>query len=811
MKTKPTLLVTLLIFMGLFAHAQVESSTLLKGQILDEQNKALPFANVLLLRAKDSSLVTGNVSDQLGIYVFDQINNGQYLLAVSMMGYANFRSQVFELNGGTLEMPQIKLNVASTNLKEVTVKAQKPFIELQADKVVVNVDASPVAAGNTALELLAKSPGVNVDHENRISLKGRSGVLVLMNGKQTFMSAEDLARLLENTPANSIESIEIISNPSAKYDAAGNAGIINIKMKKEKGLGTNGNLSLGAGYWENPRGSAELRMNHRSKKMNFFGTVGSFYNRRFQDIDISRRIPVQNEFVQFTQENNEVRYSQSQRINLGADWYLGKKTTLGAMGNLNFGEFNTKGTGFNNLSGLNDQAYNQIKIKNTGSDGWTDYTMNLNLRHEFKKKGHELSFDADYANNRGPKDQVNGNYFFNAQNQEVATPNIIGTNAFTEVDITALKLDYVLPVGKGSRLEAGLKSSFVETDNDLKTSLFVENVWQLDPRRSNQFIYSENIHAAYANFNTAIKKVNLQMGLRAELTNADGDSPSTNTRFTREYLNLFPSINISHPAGKGLNLSYSYSRRIDRPSYEDLNPFVFYLDQYTFQRGNPNITPQYTDALGLNLMMKGKYMLALNYNYTRDVITQILDQDDATRQTFQTMANLANFRNYSATLSVPIKVQKWWDLRANLVGLVNDFRSPFTNGEVDKTQFTLQSMVNNSFKLPAGIKAEANLFYQTRYLQWLFDLKPMWGLDLGFSKNIMKGKGSLKLNFNDVFFTKNPRIDVQQGTIDVQVRPVNESRRVNLNFNYKFGNAEVKPARRRSTATEAEQGRVKRN
>jgi hypothetical protein len=809
-KPTKTLFLSLLFLLGTIQ--MLSAQTLLKGRVLDEQQKPLPYANVLLMKAQDSSLVKGAVSDDAGLFAFEAIAEGQYLISGSMIGYARHFSQSIQIKAGQpdFQFGDILMQSASVKLGEVTIKGQKPFIELQQDKMIINVDASPVAAGNNALELLAKSPGVMVDHNSTITLKGRSGVMVMINGKQTYMSAEEVTRLLENTPATSIEAIEIISNPSAKYDAAGTSGIINIRMKKEKGLGTNGNLTLGAGYGENPRGSAELRMNNRSKKVNVFGSYGNFYNKRFQNIDISRRIPFENTFTEMNQYERKIMWSDNNRINAGADWFLSPKTTLGVLANASIGEWVPQSSGRNLLSGALPGDFNEVRSDNTGGDKWRDYTTNVNMKHAFDNKGHELSFDADYSTNSADKLQTNTNRFFSTAGQEVDVPNIVRTDAALQVDILAFKMDYSRPLGEKSRIDAGWKSSFVDTDNDLLVETFTENVWQNDPRRSNRFMYSENIHAGYLNFSSQIKKLSIQMGLRGELTDALGQSPTLSESFTRNYFNLFPSLSISHPLGKDNNLSYNYSRRINRPSYEDLNPFVNFIDQYTFGKGNPYLKPEFTNTLGLNFSLKNKYVLSLNYSHTSDKITQILEQDDALRQTYQTTANLSTFKNYSATVSAPFELAKWWNTRVNVVGYINDLDSPFNNGDINRSQFTAQFMAMNTFSLPAKIKAEMTVFYQTKMLEGIFQIDPLWGMDIGAAMPIWKGKGNLKLNLSDVFFSRRPHIIVKQGTVDVVVDPTNESRRLNATLTYKFGKTDVKPSRRRSTATEDELERVSR-
>ena len=358
----------------------------------------------------------------------------------------------------------------------------------------------------------------------------------------------------------------------------------------------------------------------------------------------------------------------------------------------------------------------------------------------------------------------------------------------------------------------GAKSSFVETDNDIEFLTRGEGDWSVDPTRSNQFVYQEDIHAAYLNFNTQFKGFNIQLGLRSEYTVSDGNSVTLNQQVKRDYLDFFPSASLSHSIKETHNLSYSYSRRIDRPTYQDLNPFIYFLDQYTFGKGNPFLQPQYSNSFAVSYGFKNKFFLTASYSHTKNAMTEILEQDDATRTTFQTNVNLSTFNNYALNFSLPLVVAEWWSLRVNATGFINQFDSPFMKtGQINNEQFTYRINANNNFNLPGDIQGEISGYYQSKLVYGIFEIEPRYVLDMGVSTPILNGKGKLKFNVNDVFNMNVNRVAVNQDNIDVTVRNKFESRRAYLTLSCNFGNANVKPQRRRRTATSEEQNRVKQN
>lgn len=804
-----------LLLAGTFVQAQNASGPAGKGKvsgaILDEKSQPFPFVNVLLLKASDSTLVKGLAADDNGKFLFDQVSSGKFLTLVSMVGYQKSYSATFTVNDDAVTLPTISLKTDTQALNEVTVVAKKPFIEQQIDRTVVNVENSIVSAGATALEVLERAPGVTVDQQNeQLKLRGKEGVIVQIDGKQTFLSQQELITLLRNTPSDNIEKIELITNPSAKYDAAGNSGIINIKMKRNKNYGTNGNLNLGAAYAKYGRSNATATINHRAGKLSTFISGGAFLNKGFNNNDIYRRIPFEDKVTIFDQKTERINKSQYYNVRAGVDYFATEKTTVGVLvsGFYNnwsnpFGQTNTRILNEN----LSLQRTFRTDVFNGGK--MNNVSANANLKHQFNDKGKELTFDIDYVNYSGSKKSNLDTRYFNPQGQEEnSSRETVRNNMPSDINIAVAKLDYAQPLGKG-KFETGLKTSFVASDNDMVFETKVDE-WVLDPTRSNRFKYTENVNAAYVNYNGKItKKLSYQLGLRGEHTHSIGNSVTLNQKRDRNYVNLFPSVFLSQQLDTNNVLNISYSRRIDRPNYQSLNPFEFYLDPYTFQRGNPNLKPQYTNSFQLVHVYKNFLNTTLAYSRIKDMIADELPQQIASEnKTFVTSDNLDNQDNVSLTVSFPVPIAKWWNLQANFTGVYNAYNSIYLDQQLEIKQASWNIYASNNFTLGKGWSAELSGWYNSRAFYGLYAAKPMGMLNAGVQKNILNKKGTIRLNVNDIFWTNRFNGTAIYKDIDFKVKSEWPSRQFRVTFTYNFGNQNVKGARQRNTGSDDLQKRA---
>jgi outer membrane receptor protein involved in Fe transport len=801
--------------------SMAQSNPGVAGQVNQAGNKPVEFATVTLLKAKDSSLVKGAIADINGKYEFEQVKQGKYLIAAVSVGMTKAYSKVFDVAVTSVRVPALSLEASSKTLKGIDVTARKPFVEQKADKMVVNVESSITASGGSAMEVLEKSPTINVDKDGNISMKGKGGVVIMIDGKPTNMTPEDVAELLKSMPATNIDQIELIANPSAKYDAAGNAGIINLKLKKNTNYGTNGNFTVGGAYGKWPRVNGGLNLNHRNEKFNIFGSYNYSHREQQQTLGLYRSIEDSKGFSVYDQTNDMKQTSDYHGGKIGADYFISKGHTIGVMVDLaarnrDFPSYATTKIG-------NRTSIDSILYTTTNYDAkWRRGAYNVNYRGILDSTGKELNVDLDYARNTDK--QFNNIY---ALSRDVEGKRILGTdtsrnNQPSSIEIKTAKIDYVHPLKNQAKLEAGAKVSFVTTDNNARFDSLRSGNWILDENRSNHFIYKENVNAAYINFNKQYKKLNVQLGLRGEQTHITGNSTSMQGKENKvvkndsSYFNLFPSAALTYTLNKSNTLGFSYSRRIERPSYEDLNPFEFYLDRYTKEAGNPNLKPQYSNNFEITHTFKEFLITSIGYSRTKDMMTKILeaDVDKSTGDTsiirYKYM-NVASADNFNLNISLPMPITKWWMSFTTVSVSYGKYETVVNNNPVKLASGGFFGRTQQTFTINKDIAAEVTYFYVSPQVtnEGLFRMKSMSSLDLGVSKKVMKGKGSLKLNVADVFKTNYFRGSFENAGKYTSVSSGRDSRQVRLTFNYRFGNTNVKAARTRQTGLEAEQNRVK--
>jgi len=806
------LLSIVLFFITLF-FSQAQNS--LHFSIKDSQNQAIPFATILLKKTTDSSYVKGFISDENGIFIAEKLPLGKFHVKIQAIGFeAKSMSSIDITSNSILNWGTIILTNSSTVLQEVKVNATKPFIERKLDKTVVNVENSVMAAGNTTYELLERSPGIIIDKDGNISIKGKSGAKVMIDGKISYLTGPELANYLRNLPADQITQLEIMSNPSSKYDAAGTGGLINIKLKKNANIGMNGsaNVTYAQGFYA--REAMGLNLNFRKKAWNVFGNASSGSRPVMEKNYLLRKFPVQKE--QFEQNLSYPNKNQNAQVKTGVDWFYSTKTTLGL---LISGAYNNDklDNGLNETVQSNDadkvlsrtNTYNSYRMPNY------NYATNLNFKHSFDTTGRELTVDLDYAKfNYDNQNDYIASYLY-SDFTKIIPDTIIRVNSTSNIDQYSLKADYVIPNFWKSKWGMGIKSSYVKTDNDLqfRGKTEYQSNYNFLAEQANRFIYTEQIHAAYLNSEKKIGKLSYQVGLRAELTLADGISKTyinaPDSSFHRNYFQVFPSTFLQYELNKNHSLGLTYSRRIDRPGYSDLNPFIFYIDNYTYNVGNPLLMPQLTNSLELSHTYQGGISTTLGYSLTDQVITQLLKQDTETRRTYQTTANLAQRVTYSIGISLPLPINNWWtsntDIYMNRVELAGKLaKNPI---HTSKNMFYISS--NHTFTLPKDYKFEIGGNFFSGGLESAFLFGAGGSLNLGIQKTILNKRGTIRLNVQDILYTSNPEVTIKYADLDVIVKPKNDTRVVRINFAYRFGNSLIKNERQRSTGLEDEKSRAK--
>ncbi|MFV0605959.1 MAG: outer membrane beta-barrel protein [Niabella sp.] len=799
----------LIVVSFLLSGAIIKAQTI-SGQVSGDDKTTLAKASVTLFKAQDSSLVKINVTNDGGAYIFKSVLPGTYFIAASMVGYSTANSTVFKVETNAVTVPELILHKITTQMQAVVVTARKPMVEVKADRMIVNVEGTINATGNDGIELLRRSPGVMVDKDDNISMAGKSGVQVYIDGKPSPLAGTDLANYLRSLQSSSIEAIELITNPSAKYEAAGNAGIINIKLKKDKSLGTNGTVNAGYNIGRLPKYNAGFSLNHRTKKLNIFGNYNYSDNRYHTLQSIYKE---QNDSL-FDQQGVMRMDRQSHNFKTGVDFFVNTKNTIGVMANGTLGKNATMNNSQMDIGYLPTGVIDRVLLSSVDANGKRN-NVNFNANYRYADtSGRELNIDADYGIYRNNNNQYLPNITYNANKTVVLESDITRLISPSDIDLFAFKVDYEQKLGKG-KLGLGGKVGYVTTKNDLQTYNVVSNVDYIDDEKSSQFNYTENINALYASYNRAFKGYAIQVGLRAENTVSEVHSFNTTTGYDstlhRNYLDLFPSASVTFNKNPMSQLTFAYSRRIDRPSYENLNPFVFKLNKYLYMKGNTALQPQYTNSYSVTHVYKYKLTTKLDYSHVRDMFAQVLDTVGNSSESIQNTKNLATQDVVSLNISYPF-MYKQFMMFSNLTSSYSKYKADYGNGRIiDLDNFNLQYFVQNTLKF--GKKkdwtAELTGLYLSPFV-WAgtFKGKAMGSVDVGLQKTIMKGRGTVKTSVTDIFKTMRfSGISNYSGAYN-DVLFNWESRQFKLNFTYRFGSAQIKSARQRKTALEDEKSRT---
>jgi outer membrane receptor protein involved in Fe transport len=805
------------ILFSFIIHAQNGKIT---GSVNDASMKGIHSATVSLLKAKDSSVTKFVATGKDGEYEFLSIADGKYFVSVSSVGYAKVASAPFEISSSnsTINVPALVVSEQIKDMGGVTVTAKKPFIEARPDKTIVNVDASPTSAGATVLELLEKSPGITVDNDGNISLRGKAGVIIMIDGKPTYLSSTDLANLLKNMPASQLEQIEIMTNPSAKYDAAGNSGIINIKTKKGRASGFNGSIMAGittsffkAGdaLYVTPKSQNSINFNYRKNKFNFFGNYNpNVYNGR-GNLNIERRF--------FDDNGNIAGYSDiatrfkfgnnNHSLKVGVDFFADKKNTFGVVASgFMFNGHPTPVT-VNTLSDANHEETSSMVSLTENKIDFNNFSGNFNYRHVFDTAGTELTVDLDYIGYRNTSDMLLTTEFYDNMHQQSSDPLLLKGHLPSDINIYSIKSDYTHPF-KGGRVEAGIKSSYVKNNNIVDYQRLNADKWVPDSR-SNQFIYDENINAAYVTVNKQLKKWTLQGGLRVENTIAKGYQVTNDSTFKRNFTDLFPNAYITYTINQKNSLTLSYGRRITRPNYQDLNPFTYFLDSLSYRQGNPYLLPQFTNNVELTHTFNGKIITTLNYNNTTDVISQIFKQNSQTKIVYFTADNVAKFINMGISITAPVTITKWWNTNFFTNIYNNHYKGIYNAEPLDISYTSFMVNITNTFTIKQGFSLELSGFYRGKGVDQLTINQPIYQMSIGGQKNILKNKATVRLNIRDPFAWQEYRGVTEYGNIYAKIHNKFDARQVTATFTYRFGkNIQQPPQRRRNSATQDEQNRV---
>ena len=805
-------LLCFLVFFTSVLHAQTNGK--IQGSLKTMTSQPLETVLITLLSASDHSIVKTTFSEKDGSFEFVNLQDNSYLIFIDDLAYKPYQSEVISLEQNTIVVPTIELQLQeATNLQEVVVERKIPFVENKIDRTVVNVDAMISAAGSDAMDVLEKSPGILIDQNGTITYKGKSGVSVFIDDKPTYLSGSELEAYLKSLPAATLNQIEFMTNPPAKYDAAGSAGVINIKTKKTKTKGFNGSFSSRISQGKRMVNRNSLNLNYTDGKIRLYGNLSYAKQESVTDLYIFRRYKNEDLTTKTLFDQNTIIENDNTNANakIGLDFYASEKTTFG----ISLNGFTRSGF---NKSEVNSILSNGASIidstivaDNNEDKKFKNGGVTLNYSREFNG-GKKLTADADFLTYSDRTEQLFRNYIYQPDNSLSNSDELRGKLP-SKIAIYSFKTDYTHPFKNEGLLEVGYKISHSETDNVADYANVIGGNLIPNYDTSNHFKYNEMINAAYINFNKSYKRFSFQTGLRLESTiskgNQLGNIMKPASQFKREYTNLFPTIYVMYKLDSiGNNqLVANYGKRISRPYYQDLNPFLSPLDKFTFYSGNPYLNPTFSHTVEFSYRYKSLFSSSLSYGKSKDDINETIEIKDEIY--YSRPGNIGKSQFLSLVLQSDFKLNSWFSTSLFSEVAYMDFRSKlYTEGLHSFGTFYFFSSTNR-FKINKKWSAELSGRYSSEMNSSQFTLGENASINLGIQTKILKDKGTLRLNANDIFY-----MGIRNGVInnlkltDATWKNKPDSRFVALTFTYAFGKSFESKSQERSGA-ESEQSRVK--
>ena len=792
-----------------FAQSSTAKIGSVSGKVIDAATKeGVPYATIAI-ETKTKEIVTGGISAEDGSFTVKGIPAGEFVVRIQFIGYKEHSQNIIitkkkkAVNIGTVAIAE-----DATQLNEVEVIAERSTIEQKIDRKVINVGKDLISAGASASEIMNNIPSVNVDQQTgAIALRGNENVRVLVDGKPTNI---DPAQLLQQIPSASIKQIELITNPSAKYNPEGMSGIINIVLHKNSNQGFNGTFTSGVTFAETPKVNTSLNLNYKVNKVNVYANYGLNHGKR-----------VNRGFINSQQTNRTNRqdfffgnYNTSHLLKTGIDYYINDKNTLSFYTNQNI--FDSRGFGWTNVTFFPSPANLESVYQDNNSD--TDshaQTYNLDYKLDFGKEGQNIELEINYNTTDAPQDATFNFMYPNNQLNAASRNNLRHDIVGNKRENTIINLDYVNPLSETAKLEIGLESRIQNTTNSLYSTIY--GITPQGPNPSiTSFDYDRNIHSGYVTYSKQWKKFSAQIGARLEQYDVDATFVDNGTAgtFNDEIFSVYPSAFFTYKASDKNSYNISYSRRVDRPGIGQVNPIREWTTPQIESIGNPNLRPQFTNSFEFNYTRRikiGSITMGTFYRKINDEITRIVTVTPS--QQDPDILSFKNFENNDAfgfEASANLRFTKWWAVNASLdlynktvKGTVFDEMGLPEFVEVDVT--TVNGRINNSFKASNKLRFQLFGFYRGRDLGLQFEREAMWRADLGASYNFMKRKGTLSVRVSDIFNTMHFGFDgskpfAQQGQFHW------ESRSVYLGVTYRFGGGKNRALQRKQRDDNEKQG-----
>ncbi|MDR2273183.1 MAG: TonB-dependent receptor [Sphingobacterium sp.] len=740
-----------------------------------------------------------------GTFRFEKLTKGSYFLKISQQQSDIYNSEVFQLIDQNLLLPTIR--VSENRLETVVITKIRPYIERQEGKIILNVENSLQNSGGTALEILEKAPGVNVDGNDNISLRGKGNLLIQINGKNTQLTADALVDYLRGIPAAVIEKIEFVTNPSSKYDAAGTS-IINIKLKKGIKKGTNGTISAAAGMGRFIKNTNSISINHSNNAINLFANYNFAYREVFNDLVLDRSFYNRGDFTKaYLQDNFTKLDSRNHSARGGFDYDLNSKNLVGAVISFNGNLITPHGDSQTTILDEKHHATHQTATQSSNRNNWRNLGLNLNHKYRIDSLGSALNTDVDfirYFNSSIQNFKTTTTFLDDDSN---STPYLLKGNISGQLNIYSLKSDLTKLFEQNWKLETGIKTSFVKSDNDMKFHDYSAQVPVLDQSKSNRYIYEEYIHAFYGSLSKKWANIKGTIGFRAEHTNVSGTQLTTGQLNKKHYLQFFPNVAFTLDINTDNSLEISVSRRITRPSYIQLNPFKYYINPTTYKTGNPELNAQTSQNIELTYSLKSKYIATLSYSKTSNNITSVVKPivENGENITVQTDDNLKSAAHYGIYLLAPIRASNCWDINTN----INLYYATYT-GNISGTQIDKRGNINfdmnvvNSFKLSNNYTIELAANYRSAEVYAFAHILPLGAVNIAAQKKF-KSNNALKLSMNDLFRTNYYRGNTVYNDYIENFNAKRDTRVIMLSYSYNFGAGKPVQSRRNGGAEDLKQ------
>ena len=785
------------------------SQNSIEGRVVGKDTN-VSFVNIIIFKAIDSSLVKGNISDENGAYSFDNIKDGRYFITASMMGFTNVSTEVFELkNQSTLKMKDIVFG-EQVVLDEVVLNIEKPLYEQKVDRMVINVQSSILSAGSTALQVLERSPGVNINRQNNnISLIGKSGVTIMINGKISYLPQASIVQLLEGMSSDNIETIELITTPPSNLDAEGNAGFINIVLKERTDLGLNGSYSLSGGVGNGAVTNDNINFNYRKNKINIFGSYSFLYQTQGQVFTFSRTYLDKNrDSINLSTVSDRDPIQRNHNARIGMDYQINDKTVLGII----ISGYDNKWTMdaiTNSETVTNNSSSTYSEVFSKERNQWSNISTNFNVKHNFKENGF-FSFDYDYLHyeNENPTSYVT-NYYDSDGN--LIDEELTNSDKSTPINISVVSGDYNNQISDNLKLEAGLKGAFANFENDVVVAYFDGQDFVEDPSLTNKSNLDERILAAYSSVDYKISdKTSTKIGLRYEHTDSKLVTDKEGAVVDRSYGEFFPSAFFTYNVNDSLNMNISYSRRITRPTFNEMAPFVIFFDPNTFFAGNPAIQPAISNSFKFGTNYKS-FILSVQYTLEDGTIARFQERFDEENERLIFIAdNLDEVNTLSFTFGIPFRITDWWKSQNTLIFLNTTVLNTINDNQYQQELNSFNINSTQLFNLADNLTAEINFNYNSETLFGSLKIGSNYFLNLGIQKKFGDKWGTLRFNINDILDSYQ-----LQGSTNIPEENLNtyntfdfSNRTFLLTYTRSFGNKKLKSARSRGTGAEEERRRV---